>query len=31
MSAMLRSQQVPTKLVVGYTGKVYHASDQCLF
>ena len=25
MSAMLRSQQVPTKLVVGYTGKVYHA------
>ena len=25
MSAMLRSQNVPTKLVVGYTGGVYHA------
>ncbi|MBQ7144204.1 MAG: transglutaminase domain-containing protein [Oscillospiraceae bacterium] len=25
MSAMLRSQGVPTKLVVGYTGEVYHA------
>ena len=25
MAAMLRSQGVPTKLVVGYTGKVYHA------
>lgn len=25
MSAMLRSQEVPTKLVVGYTGTVYHA------
>lgn len=25
MSAMLRSQEVPTKLVVGYTGSVYHA------
>lgn len=25
MAAMLRSQEVPTKLVVGYTGKVYHA------
>ena len=25
MTAMLRSQGIPTKLVVGYTGKVYHA------
>lgn len=25
MSAMLRSQKVPVKLVVGYTGEVYHA------
>lgn len=25
MAAMLRSQGVPTKLVVGYTGNVYHA------
>lgn len=25
MSAMLRSQEVPTKLVVGYTGSVYQA------
>lgn len=25
MTAMLRSQGVPTKLVVGYTGNVYHA------
>lgn len=25
MAAMLRSQEVPTKLVVGYTGSVYHA------
>lgn len=25
MTAMLRSQNVPTKLVVGYTGNVYHA------
>jgi len=25
MTAMLRSQGVPTKLVVGYTGEVYHA------
>ena len=25
MSAMLRSQNVPVKLVVGYTGSVYHA------
>lgn len=25
MTAMLRSQNVPTKLVVGYTGTVYHA------
>lgn len=25
MAAMLRSQDVPTKLVVGYTGQVYHA------
>lgn len=25
MSAMLRSQGVPVKLIVGYTGKVYHA------
>ena len=25
MAAMLRSQEVPVKLVVGYTGKVYHA------
>ena len=25
MSAMLRSQNVPVKLVVGYTGNVYHA------
>ena len=25
MAAMLRSQGVPTKLVVGYSGKVYHA------
>ncbi|MBT9777551.1 transglutaminase domain-containing protein [Clostridium sp. MCC353] len=25
MTAMLRSQNIPTKLVVGYTGSVYHA------
>lgn len=25
MTAMLRSQDIPTKLVVGYTGDVYHA------
>ena len=25
MTAMLRSQGIPTKLVVGYTGDVYHA------
>lgn len=25
MTAMLRSQNIPTKLVVGYTGNVYHA------
>lgn len=25
MTAMLRSQDIPTKLVVGYTGSVYHA------
>ena len=25
MAAMLRSQNVPTKLVVGYSGKIYHA------
>ena len=25
MTAMLRSQNVPTKLVIGYTGSVYHA------
>ena len=25
MSAMLRSQNIPTKLVVGYTGTAYHA------
>ena len=25
MAAMLRSQNIPTKLVVGYTGEVYHA------
>lgn len=25
MTAMLRSQKVPTKLVIGYTGKQYHA------
>lgn len=25
MAAMLRSQNVPTKLVVGYTGDIYHA------
>lgn len=25
MTAMLRSQEVPTKLVVGYTGNAYHA------
>lgn len=25
MTAMLRSQEIPTKLVVGYTGNVYHA------
>lgn len=25
MAAMLRSQEVPVKLVVGYTGQVYHA------
>lgn len=25
MTAMLRSQRIPTKLVIGYTGKVYHA------
>jgi hypothetical protein len=25
MAAMLRSQNIPTKLVVGYTGDVYHA------
>jgi len=25
MSAMLRSQRIPTQLVIGYSGKVYHA------
>ena len=25
MTAMLRSQDIPTKLVVGYTGSLYHA------
>ena len=25
MTAMLRSQDIPTKLVVGYTGNLYHA------
>lgn len=25
MAAMLRSQNIPTKLVVGYTGSIYHA------
>jgi len=25
MTAMLRSQRIPTKLVIGYTGSVYHA------
>jgi transglutaminase/protease-like cytokinesis protein 3 len=25
MSAMLRSQQIPTQLVIGYSGQVYHA------
>lgn len=25
MTAMLRSQNIPTKLVVGYTGSIYHA------
>lgn len=25
MAAMLRAQGIPTKLVIGYTGKVYHA------
>ncbi len=25
MTAMLRSQDIPTKLVVGYTGSIYHA------
>ena len=25
MTAMLRSQDVPTKLVIGYTGSLYHA------
>lgn len=25
MTAMLRSQEVPTKLVIGYTGSIYHA------
>lgn len=25
MSAMLRAQDIPTKLVIGYTGNVYHA------
>ncbi|MDO4552014.1 MAG: transglutaminase-like domain-containing protein [Bacillota bacterium] len=29
MAAMLRSQGVPTKLVVGYTGSVYHAWINC--
>ena len=28
MTAMLRSQGVPTKLVIGYTGNAYHA---CVF
>lgn len=25
MTAMLRSQDIPTKLVIGYTGSLYHA------
>ena len=25
MTAMLRSQQIPCKLVVGYAGSIYHA------
>ena len=29
MTAMLRSQQIPTKLEVGYAGEVYHAWISC--
>ena len=29
MSAMLRSQRIPTKLEVGYSGDVYHAWISC--
>jgi hypothetical protein len=29
MSAMLRSQQIPTRLEVGYAGEVYHAWISC--
>lgn len=29
MSAMLRSQGIPTKLEVGYVGEVYHAWISC--
>lgn len=29
MSAMLRSQRIPTKLEVGYSGEVYHAWISC--
>ena len=29
MSAMLRSQRIPTKLDVGYSGDVYHAWISC--
>ncbi len=29
MSAMLRSQRIPTKLDVGYSGEVYHAWISC--
>ena len=25
MTAMLRAQDIPTKLVIGYTGQLYHA------
>ena len=31
MTAMLRSQDIPTKLVVGYTGSLLSRMDQCIF
>lgn len=31
MATMLRTQNIPTKLVVGYAGNIYHGLDQHLY